>query len=152
MFKTFCSLFISKNLLFKYILFWNPFYFNMTAMKYFLLFSLVSNHLTKYVRRHFRGTPCTSLLLIWQGHSGTLDKIYLNIKWMFKHILLFTTTKEDFKQFMGYLKYSYTPNFGKGTRTIKSISLILLLLLTDASHGHDDTIFFQKVFINFQID
>jgi len=52
--KTFCSLFSFINNLLKYILFWNPFYYNMTTMKYFLLISLLSNNLTNCGRRHFK--------------------------------------------------------------------------------------------------
>ena len=52
--KDFLQFIFFLNLFLKYILLWNPFYYNMTAMKYFLLFSLVSNNLTDYGRRHFK--------------------------------------------------------------------------------------------------
>ena len=43
-----------KNLPLKFILTFNQFFYNMTAIKYFLLFSLVSKKLTNYERRHFK--------------------------------------------------------------------------------------------------
>ena len=42
-----------KNLLLNYILLLNKVIYNMTAIWYFFLFSLVSNSLIKYGRRHF---------------------------------------------------------------------------------------------------
>ena len=43
-----------KKTLLKYILLRNQFYYNITDIKYFLLFSLVTNNLTYYGRRHFK--------------------------------------------------------------------------------------------------
>ena len=54
MLKTFCSLFVKKNLLLERYFLWNQFFYNITAIKYFLLFSLVSNNLTHYGSRHFK--------------------------------------------------------------------------------------------------
>ena len=51
---TFCSLFSFKNLLLKYILLWNQFYYNMADIENFIFFSWGSNNLTNYGRRHFK--------------------------------------------------------------------------------------------------
>ena len=51
---TFCSLFSFKNLLLKYILLWNQFYYNMADIEMFIFFSWGSNNLTNYGRRHFK--------------------------------------------------------------------------------------------------
>jgi len=57
-----------KNLLLKYILLWNQFYYIMTAVKYFLFFSLVSKNLTNYGR-----------LKLLIGHCQLCTKGYLKL-------------------------------------------------------------------------
>ena len=52
--KIFLQFILLKIFLLKYILLINQFYYNMGTMKYLLLFSLATNNLTYYGRRHFK--------------------------------------------------------------------------------------------------
>ena len=58
-----------KNILLKYISLWNQFYCKLTPIQYFLFFSLVSNSLTNYGRRHFK--PLTNCFV---GHPVAENK------------------------------------------------------------------------------
>ena len=61
--KTFCSLFSLKN-----------FYYNMDAIKYLLSFSLATNNLTYYGRRHFK--------LFTNCHAFVNTPIKINVKFL----------------------------------------------------------------------
>ena len=52
--KTFCMPFRKKHLFLNYTLLWNQFYNNIIGIQYFSSFSLISNKLTNYGRRHFK--------------------------------------------------------------------------------------------------
>ena len=76
--QTFCSLFSFKNLLLKYILLWNQFYYNMADINICISFSRGSNNLTNYGRRHFK--LFTNCHVSWDTLYLILT-VYSTVKW-----------------------------------------------------------------------
>ena len=89
--KTFCSFVRRKNLLLQYMLIWDRFYYNKSAIYCLVLFSLVSNNLTNYGRRHFK---------IFSNCHDSWDTLYNRLTFLdLAELVLYQTTgrfKETF--------------------------------------------------------